>query len=373
MDDYKKKENASLARLKRRYILKSKRSKKQKTSTQIPSTPLGDITNIPVKLSNSRLQHINNVRASDFNAFTSPAYTPRFSFPINTPTLPQQKSRIASHTKYCFPINSPTLHEAGSSDNNVKAKFTPIRSAKYNFGVNTPTLPEHGLSHMKMKENVAPVMSPGHSFPTNTPTLPHLGSSGNKMKQNFTPVRGPTYHFPINTPTFPHLGSSQQLMKQNMTPVKPPIYNFPINTPTLPQHQSSQQKEKDNITPTQATHNFNPNFTRPTSSNQFKASTRRRPNFNQMGVNLMDRFTANIPDVASPSTPNVKINDSSNGMHIDDDTSSIDSEELQAYIPRHDNDESDTSDSDLEDQERPYHDIDSNGTTQVDHRGMLNQ
>jgi hypothetical protein len=90
-------------------------------------------------------------------------------------------------------------------------------------------------------------------------------------------------------------------------------------------------------------------------------------------VNLMDRFTANTADVASSSTPKVEINDSSNGMHIDDDTSSIESEELQAYIPRQDNDESDTSDSDIEDQERPYHDINSNGTSQVGHGGMLNQ
>lgn len=341
MDDHKKKSNASIARCKRRYILKSKRSKKQKTNAHISSTPLGDITNKPVQY-NSRIPNINNAIYSDFNAFTSPAYTPKYSFPINTPTLPhhesshqkmKQKSTTLRSKNSHFPISSPPLVHPGSSHNNMKDKFTPVTSATCNFHINTPTLPEHILSQMKMKENFTPTLSPGYNFPINTPTLPHLGSSGNKMKENLTPVRGPTYHFPINTPTFPHLGESRQKMKQNFTPVQPPRYNFPINTPTLPQHQSSQQKGKDQITPTQATHNGYPNFTQPTSSYQFKASTRIRPNFNQMGVNLMDRFTANTPDVASSSTPNVEINDSSNGMHIDDDTSSIDSEELQAYIP----------------------------------------
>lgn len=373
MDVNKKKENASIARLKRRYVLKSKRSKKQKIYTQGPSNPLGDITNISVKLSISRLQNINNVRTSEFNAFTSPAYTPRFTFPINTPTLPHHKSTTGSTKTSHFPISSPTLREAGSSKNNVHAKLTTVRSAKYNFSINTPNLPEDGLSNMKMKENVAPVMSPPHSFPINAPTLPHLRSSGNKMKENFTPLRGPTYHFPINTPIFTHLGSSQQKMNQNLTPVKSPTYNFPINTPTMPQPQSSQQKGKDKITPTNSTPNFMPNCTQPTSSYQVKSSTRRRPNFNQMGVNLMDRFTANTPDVPSSSTPNVEINDSSNGMQIDDDTSSIDSEELQAYIPTQDNDESDTSDTDLEDQESPFNDMRLNGTSQVGHGGMLNQ
>lgn len=87
----------------------------------------------------------------------------------------------------------------------------------------------------------------------------------------------------------------------------------------------------------------------------------------------MDRFTANTPDVPSSSTPNVEINDSSNGMQIDDDTSTIDSKELQAYIPTQDSDESDTSDTDLEDQESPFNDMRPNGTSQVGHGGMLNQ
>jgi len=263
---------AKRARLRQKLIIQKKFPKNCRTSSHIESTPLIDITNTQGK-EQSTLNSTN----------------------INERLGIEQTAAKQSHKSAIFDRKNST---SGMS-------YKPLTS-QYNVGSSSIGQSKHNFQYLHTNKPIEKDQYiPKHPFPINLPNYGRLSSSISQIPDQVSspnivnvPAGMPNSSLPNHTPTFTLPGSRET---QNQNPRRSKS-TFHIHTPS---------------------------FTQPVSVEKQKHNPKSSSRINNVGINLINKFTMTDTNVPSSSS-------TQNDVQMDNDSEgSADSEEFQAYNPAH--------------------------------------
>jgi hypothetical protein len=146
----------------------------------------------------------------------------------------------------------------------------------------------------------------------------------------------PKHPFPINLPNYGRISSSisqipDQVSSLNIVNAHAGMSNssLPNHTPTFTQPGSQETQNQNPRRSNSTFHIHTPSFTQPVSVDKQKHNPISSSRINNVGINLINKFTMTDTNVPSSSSTH-------NDVQMDDDNEgSADSDEFQAYKPAH--------------------------------------